>query len=154
MTRLSLLFISATLFLGCRDSSIRRAPGDPVALLEFRVEAASANLPGVASFPDPGGHPILLRPEVVIRNADISSVEVEQSKGHFSVGLRFIPSAAARLERETASNLGRRMAVLIDGKIVVAPLIRSAISSQARIDAHFTRDEAFRIARSVAPPAA
>ena len=154
MTRLSFLFIGAALFLGCRDSSIRRAPSDPVALLEFRVEAASADIPGVVSFPDPDGQPILLRPEVVIRNADISSVEVEQSEGRFSVGLRFIPSATARLQRETADNLGRRMAVLLDGKVVVAPLIRSAISSQARIDAHFTRDEAFRIARSLAPPAA
>jgi preprotein translocase subunit SecD len=154
VTRLISLFIGAALLVGCRDSSIRRAPGDPVALLEFRVEAASANTPGVLSFPDPGGHPLLLRPEVVIRNADISSVEVEESEGRFSVGLRFIPSAAARLERETASNVGRRMAVLLDGKVVVAPLIRSAISSQARIDAHLTRDEAFRIARSLAPPAA
>jgi len=154
VTRLFFLCIGATLLFACRDSSIRRTPGDPVALLEFRVEAASANIPGVVSFPDPGGHPILLRPDVVIRNADISSVEIEQSEGRFSVSLRFIPSAAARLQRETADNVGRRMAVLLDGKVVVAPLIRSAISSQARIDAHFTRDEAFRIARSLAPPAA
>ena len=154
MTRLSCLLIGASLILGCRDSSIRRAPGDPVALLEFRVEAAAANTPGALSFPDPGGQPILLRPDVVIRNADISSVEVEQGEGRFSVGLRFTPSAAARLQRETADNVGRRMAVLLDGKVVVAPVIRSAISSRARLDAHFTRDEAFRIARSLAPPAA
>jgi len=50
VTRLSFLFIGAALFLGCRDSSIRLAPSDPVALPEFRVEAASAAIPSASSY--------------------------------------------------------------------------------------------------------
>ena len=43
------------------------------------------------------------------------------------------------------------MAVLIDGKIVAAPVIRGTIAEDAVIDAGFSRDEAYRIARAIAP---
>jgi preprotein translocase subunit SecD len=145
--------ICALLFLGCRDATIRRSSGDPIATLEFRLEADSPATSGAVPFADPTGRPILLRPDIVIRNADIGSVVVEESQGHFSVGLRFIPSAATRLQRETAANVGHRMAVLLDGKVLVAPVIQSAISAEARLDAGFSRYEANRVARSLAPPA-
>ena len=153
MRHLLLSVMCALPLLGCRDATIRRSSSDPIATLEFRLEADSPAPSGAVPFTDPTGRPILLRPDVVIRNVDISSVVVEESQGHFSVGLRFIPSAASRLQRETAANVGRRMAVLLDGKVLVAPVIRSAVAAEARIDAGFTQEEAYRIAVSLAPPA-
>ena len=143
----------AVVLIGCRESSIRRSPGDPTAVLEFRIETSSQLTPAAVSFPDPSGKPILLQPNAVLRNSDIQSVVVEESHGRFTVGLRLVPSAAERLSRETTGNVGRRMAVLIDGKVVVAPVIAGAIASQARIDAGFSREEAYRVAHSLAPPA-
>jgi|GEM_PF-4630073 len=43
------------------------------------------------------------------------------------------------------------MAVLLDGRVVLAPVIRFAVGQTAVIDAGFSREEAYRVARAIAP---
>jgi preprotein translocase subunit SecD len=50
------------------------------------------------------------------------------------------------MRRATAMHLGRPVAILIDGRVVMAPLVRSPVSESAVITGDFTRAEAERIA--------
>jgi preprotein translocase subunit SecD len=43
------------------------------------------------------------------------------------------------------------MAILLDGRIMSAPVIRSKISDRVRIDGDFSREQALRAARALAP---
>ena len=130
---------------------LTRAPGDPVASLEFRLEAPSPSPPEAIRMTGPRGKELALLKEPVVRNSDIATVAVEEAGGSFRVALHLTPEAGTRMRAATREFLGRRMAVLIDGKIVAAPVIQGTIGEDVVIDAGFRRDEAFRIARAIAP---
>ena len=50
------------------------------------------------------------------------------------------------MRQATAAHVGRPVAILLDGVVVLAPTVRSAIDNTAVITGDFTRDEASRIA--------
>ena len=97
------------------------------------------------------GEEIAVLREPVVRNSDIATVGVEEAGSSFRVSLHLTSDAGTRMRAATRDFPGRRMAVLIDGKIVAAPVIRGTIGQDAVIDAEFSRDEAYRIARAIAP---
>lgn len=152
VTRLWSSILAALLLSGCAGEEIRRLPGEPARSVEFRVEADSPSAPGAVSLPLPDGQPILLSPEAVIRNADIKRVRVSRDRnGGFAIELSLKPQAAARLHRETETHIGRRMAILLDGRVVSAPRINSAIAESVLINGDFTREQAMNTARALAP---
>lgn len=130
---------------------VRRAAGDPVSSLEFRLEAPTPPPPEAIRMMGERGEEIALLREPVVRNADIAAVAVEEAGNSFRVALHLTPAAATRMRAATRGFPGRRMAILIDGKIVAAPVIRGTIGQDAIIDARFGREEAYRIARAIAP---
>jgi hypothetical protein len=130
---------------------VRRKRGDPVASLEFRLEAPSPSPPESLLVKGPQGEDLALLREPVIRNADVSSVEVEEAGILFRVVLHLTPEAGVRMGAATRPFPGRRMAVFLDGRVVAAPVIRFAVGETAVIDAGFSREEAYRVARAIAP---
>ena len=130
---------------------VKRAAGDPVSSLEFRLEAPSPPPPEAIRMTGARGEEIALLKEPVIRNSDIAAVAVEETGSSFRVAIHLIPEAGTRMRAATREFPGRRIAILIDGKIVAAPVIRGTIGEDAVIDAGFSRDEAYRIARAIAP---
>jgi preprotein translocase subunit SecD len=100
----------------------------------------------VAQVPD-SGRLIYLHPEIVISNDDVAQSSVsEDGSDRFSVIIQLLPSGADRMRQATAMHVGRPMAILIDGKVVMAPVVRSPINDSAVITGNFTRAEAERIA--------
>ncbi len=91
---------------------------------------------------------VFLSKDVVVTNGDIQRAEVVPGgdPSQFSVSVEFTPSGAQKMKTATEKQIGRRMAILLDGKVVMAPTIRSAIGSAAVITGKFTRAEAERIA--------
>ena len=130
---------------------VRRKPGDPVASLEFRLEAPSPSPPESLRVKGPLGEDLALLREPVIRNADVSSVEVEEAGILFRVVLHLTKEAGVRMGAATRPFPGRRMAVFLDGKVVAAPVIRFAVGETAVIDAGFSREQAYEVARAIAP---
>lgn len=53
------------------------------------------------------------------------------------------------MRQATAAHLSRPVAILIDGKVVIAPVVRSAISSSAIITGDYSRVDAERIANGI-----
>lgn len=77
---------------------VRRNPGDPVASLEFRLESPNPSPPdSLLRVKGPRGEDLSLLREPVIRNADVSSVEVEEAGSSFRVILHLTPEAGVRM---------------------------------------------------------
>jgi hypothetical protein len=89
--------------------------------------------------------------EIVVTNSDIGQSRVVQSDGssRFGVDVQFNAAGAEKMRQATASHVGRPMAILIDGEVVAAPVLRSPISTSAMISGDFTKAEAERIVNGI-----
>lgn len=122
------------------------------AQVRFEVRLAEDSAaPGLYVAQVANGGPLLyLHPEVVVGNDDIAQVwVVDNGSPQFSVGVQLLPGGAERMRQATAGHVGRRVAILIDGTVVMAPVVRSPIGDAAMISGQFSREEATRIARGM-----
>jgi hypothetical protein len=94
---------------------------------------------------------VYLHPEPIVTNDDIAqSWVLEDEPDRFGVSVHFLEAGAQRMRQATANHVGRPVALLIDGNVVTAPILRSAIGDSAVISGNFTRAEAERIADGIA----
>lgn len=83
--------------------------------------------------------------DAVLTGEDVSDARpnFEQRTGQSYVMLNFNSRGGAVFERLTAENVGKRMAIVLDGKIYSAPVIRERIGGgRASISGNFTTAEA------------
>lgn len=92
------------------------------------------------------GRLVYLHPELIVGNEDIAQTWVVDATPGFAVGVKLLAGGAGRMHHATASHVGRPVAILLDGIVVMAPTVRSPIDDMAVITGDFTRDEAERIA--------
>jgi|RhiMetdeSRZDD1v2_1073273.scaffolds.fasta_scaffold79234_3 SecD-like export protein len=90
---------------------------------------------------------IYLHAEPVVANRDIAQARVVpgSSASTFGVAITFTPEGAAKMRRATENHVGRPLAILLDGEVASAPVLRSPISTSAIISGDYTRAEAERI---------
>jgi hypothetical protein len=92
------------------------------------------------------GRMIFLHPELIVTNEDVADTRVtEDGPDRFGVTVQLLETGAQRLQQATAAHIGRPVAILIDGEVVTAPIVRSSISGMAVINGHYTRAEAEHI---------
>jgi preprotein translocase subunit SecD len=87
-----------------------------------------------------------------LKNADIVKAEAKRSnldQGSYDVEIEFTPAGAKKMEAISGANIGKRLAVLVDGKVLSAPRLQDKISSRAVITGRISADEARRIARGI-----
>jgi preprotein translocase subunit SecD len=82
----------------------------------------------------------------LVTNNDVVQARVVENRGTLGVELRFSPEGAVRMEIATSGHHGKPLAIILNGELVAAPLVRDTISTHLVIAAGFTRDEAQRIA--------
>ena len=127
------------------------------ALLEFKLVSADqeklkAALDGKVAEgfelkrSDEDDEPLLLEAKAVLTGASLTNAEVHFSSAEFNepvVALKFNSEGAKKFADLTAANIGRRLAILLDGKIQSAPRIREAIpSGEAVISGRFDVEQA------------
>jgi SecD/SecF fusion protein len=107
-----------------------------------------------------GREPILIAKEASLTGDLLVNAKTEFSTKGFGepyVSLTLNSKGAQIFANVTAANVGKRLAIVLDGKVVSAPVIREAIpSGQAQISGNFTVDQANDLAlilRSGALPA-
>lgn len=131
-----------------------------VAKLEFRL-VADPNKPAdetVTAKSREGGQ-LLLEDEVAMTGDAVQTANVEINPGtnEIEVTLRLNSIGKSTFGRVTKENVGRQLAIVLDGIVQSNPVIRGAISGGiAQITGGFTREEAHRLAvvlRSGALPA-
>jgi preprotein translocase subunit SecD len=89
--------------------------------------------------------PYLLQDKTLLTGATIDSARVQISDrfGEPYVSIKFNAQGAQDFDRITGENVGRRLAIVLDGIVHSAPVIKERISGgEAQITGNFTTDEA------------
>jgi len=129
------------------------------ALLEFKIVSNDAEkLKEALAGSVPDGYelkytldenePLLLEKQAVLTGDALTNAVVRFDQSQFNepiVALQFNSAGAKKFAEVTASNVGRRLAILLDGKVQSAPRIREAIPSgeaviTGRFDAQAAQD--------------
>jgi len=98
------------------------------------------------------GETILLakKPDLTASDIKWAKAQINPISGRPQVIVRFTPIGADKLAFLTRENLGRRLAIVVDGKIISTPLIRSEIKTGwATIEGFKSEAEAQRLAQSL-----
>ena len=90
----------------------------------------------------------LVRRDVVITGRDIKGARAGVGLDN-RPNVQFIlsPTGAEKFGRETAANVGRRLAIILDDLVVSAPTIQGAIADSGVINGRFTSEEAAELAK-------
>jgi preprotein translocase subunit SecD len=96
------------------------------------------------------GQPVyyLLRKESLITGRDLKSARVgvdESNRPQINFALN--ATATDRFSRETQRNIGRQLAIVLDGTVYSAPTIQSKLGSDNRITGRFTTQEADELSK-------
>lgn len=84
--------------------------------------------PDAVLMADELGNPILVKRRVLVSGENLTRAFVTQDQnGQTAIGFNFDSQGARRFGEVTAANIGRPFAIILDGKVISAPVIRSAI---------------------------
>jgi hypothetical protein len=94
---------------------------------------------------------VYVHEEVIVTNCDIAQSRLVKGDdpSRFGVGVEFNAAGARKMREATANHVGRPLAILIDGDVVMAPVLRSPITTSALISGDYTQAEAERIVNGI-----
>ena len=120
------------------------------ALLQGVGGKVPENMEMVSGPGDTPGQPTyyLLRKEAMITGRDLKSARVgvdENNRPQINFALN--ATATDKFSRETGRNIGRQLAILLDGTVYSAPVIQSKLGSDNRITGRFTTQEADELSK-------
>ena len=124
---------------GVQDTQRAKSIIGSTAQLEFKMVDGQANMasalkgdlpPGTALFYGAHGTPYVLYTGTVLTGRYLSnaSAGVDNESGQSIVNVSFNNEGTRIFGDLTTKNVGKRMAILLDGKVVTAPVIREAIT--------------------------
>jgi preprotein translocase subunit SecD len=144
-----LVFMSL-LFAGCSgSSSVAPSFPFPAAKIAFhRAEIESREgLVGIAH--QRTGEKFFIFPGAEVTADDIAEaylgIPAENDPDPVRLTIRFTPAGREKMKELTERHFGKPLAVLVDGQLRAAPIIRSPISDSAVISGAFTKEEARRL---------
>lgn len=134
------LFLSATLLIEAVSAT------ESGLFMRAVVDESSE---GARELPDKDGNSLFVSPEAIITPDDVETAEVNVSEG---VSIRFVFKASAqiRLGEATKTMIGDKLAVIIDGELISAPVVRDPFSESVIITGNFTREWADAVVVRVA----
>jgi preprotein translocase subunit SecD len=92
-----------------------------------------------------GKTPFLLKKNTLLTGASLTEarVQLDSQYGEPYVSIEFDKKGARIFERITGENVGKKLAIVLDGKVYSAPVIQDKIAGgKARITGRFTMEEA------------
>jgi preprotein translocase subunit SecD len=127
-----------------------------VAKLEFRLLPVSQDSPS-AQLKEKDGTPVNVEEEILISGDAVDTARVNIYEGKVVVGLTFTPDGSKTFRQITTDNVGRNLAIILDGVVYSSPRINEPIpGGSASIEGQFSVEEATKLAivlRSGALPA-
>lgn len=123
--------------------------GNPFAGAAVSTAAAKLVPADMALFPGKGGEAYMLKKEVPLTGANLETAKVDTG-GQFGapvVDFKFKPEFAQKFSALTAANVGKQMAIVLDGVVYSAPVIKGRIGGGSGIiEGQFTPDDARNLA--------
>ena len=124
----------------------------PQARLEIRLAEVVPAAGLTVATVDGTGQAIYLESSALVTTSDVTQARVlEAEGGRFSVDVTLSDEASQRMSRATAAHIGRPLAILLDGRVVAAPVVRSPIGRSALFTGNFTRAQADAIVNRLPP---
>ncbi len=112
-----------------------------------RVPDTMEMLTGAGAEPGERLH-YLLRREALATGRDLKNARVGVDESNRpQINFTLNPTATDRFSRETGRNIGRQLAVVLDGSVYTAPTIQSKLGADNRITGTFTTQEADELAK-------
>jgi preprotein translocase subunit SecD len=142
------------LLASCLALFLAAAPADAGAPLRFEVRLLSDEMQdGWSAAPDPfGGRQLYLSPDVALSNTDVASAWYDPVGEEHRVGLLLTEEGAVKLAKLTKRHIGERLALIVDGRILSAPVVAGEISGgRALIQGDLTEDEARAVVKGLDP---
>jgi protein-export membrane protein SecD len=95
----------------------------------------------------PGGGFIVVQKRVMVSGENLTDAHNDFQPGGPVVAFRFDPVGARKFSDATSRNVGHRFAIVLDGKVISAPVIKTAITGgQGIIEGGFTVESANELA--------
>ena len=134
-----------------------------VAKMDFHLVDETGH-PDAAGHPPPGdlllmddsmkgrtgqSEPILVKRKIEVSGANLANASVgqDQQTGGYVVRFKFDSVGARKMAELTEQNIGHRFAVVLDNKVITAPVIRGAIpDGSGEITGNFTAEDASNLA--------
>lgn len=114
---------------------------------EVRLAEDTANAAPGGTAIEAGARRLYLHQDVVLSNDDIASAHVIGSEeAGYGVQVLLTADGAAKMRAATEEHVGRPLAVLVDGAVLAAPVVRSAIDQVGVISGSYTQAEAEALA--------
>ncbi len=118
------------------------------------VNAETDRVPAGASLLDsdqlgPSGQPVkeVISDRVIVSGENLTEAQPSFDQGQAVVLFRFDAVGGQRFCEATRANVGKRFAIVLDDRVISAPVIRDAIcGGSGQISGSFTLDEATRLA--------
>ncbi len=102
---------------------------------------------GTEVLADMKGNSVAVFPEALLTGEMIEQASIAiDPLDRPSIILQFDPKGTARFSKITGGNIGKRLAMILNGRVLVAPVIREEIKAgKAEISGLFSLDEAFQL---------
>jgi preprotein translocase subunit SecD len=133
---------------------LKLVEGEPSTSREALLERSGGRLPDnleiVEGRGDEPGQPVFyaVRREAIITGRDLKNTRVSVDENNApAVHFTLTPQGSDRFKRETGRNVGKRLAIILDGSVTSAPSIREQISGEGQISGGFTTQEADELAK-------
>jgi len=121
------------------------------ALLQAHGGKVPDNMEIVEGGGEAAGQPTyyLVRKEAVITGRDLKNARagVDPQTNGPEVLFTLNPQGAEKFKRETGRSIGRKLAIILDGRVESAPVIQSQISDNGRITGRYTAQEADELSK-------
>ena len=89
--------------------------------------------------------PYVIKKQVLVSGGDVTDAQAgfDQRSGEPIVSFRFNSSGSRRFAQATAENIGQPFAIVLDGTVISAPIVREPIiGGTGQISGHFTVEQA------------
>jgi preprotein translocase subunit SecD len=108
-------------------------------------QKASSNTVDMKASDDNETFHVSKRPLLVIQ--DFSDAEPSVDEGSPALNLELTPVGAQKIREFTSKNVGKRLAFIVDGKLIRAPVIRDVITGPGLSIDPVGKDEALRLSK-------
>ncbi|PYT03340.1 MAG: hypothetical protein DMF60_18750 [Acidobacteria bacterium] len=147
---LSAKVVSLALVLLCYTGQAPRT-GQATARLEFRLAEMEPAEGLEEAAIEKTGEKVYLHKEIIINNEDIGEARAVESSWSrdFEIEIVFSNRGAEKMARISLANTGKRLAIIVDGKVISAPFLRGQIADKAQISGAFTKEAAEELASKI-----
>jgi SecD/SecF fusion protein len=142
----------AVVALAALGATLTLAAEPPRAKVEFR-RAETKTAEGLTEAPVVGSDTkIYLHKEVDLTGEDVASARVTEDKDAGpAVEIVFTKEGVKKAAKMSKEHADKPIAVVVDGKVIFAPVVKSELGEKIVITGKFTKAEAEKLAKSIKP---